>query len=96
MTFQMPAFATHQFINGALRPGEGPAETVLNPSTGTGLTEVAEASSAQVNAAVAAAAEAFGSWSVTTPKARSAPLVPSTRSAPRARRSARWPVCRSR
>ncbi len=61
MTFQMPAFATHQFINGALRPGEGPVETILNPSTGAALTEVPEASTAQVNAAVAAAAARLSS-----------------------------------
>ena len=59
-------------IDGAFAKGEGQAEQVLNPATGKLIVEVPEASQAQLNAAVAAAARAFESWSQTTPAQRAA------------------------
>ncbi|MDU4352514.1 aminobutyraldehyde dehydrogenase [Phytobacter diazotrophicus] len=66
----------HQlFINGALVDGEGEKQAVFNPATGEVLLEIAEASSAQVDAAVKAADEAFKTWGQTTPKARAECLL---------------------
>jgi aminobutyraldehyde dehydrogenase len=66
----------HQlFINGELVNGEGEKQAVYNPATGEVLLEIAEASHAQVNAAVLAADEAFKSWGLTTPKARAECLL---------------------
>lgn len=62
-------------IDGAFAKGEGQAEQVLNPATGRLIVEVPEASQAQVNAAVSAAARAFESWSLTTPSQRAAHLL---------------------
>ncbi|WP_425916191.1 gamma-aminobutyraldehyde dehydrogenase [Pseudomonas sp. GWSMS-1] len=66
---------TKLLINGQLVAGEGPAQAVLNPSLGTTLVEIAEASPAQVDAAVRAADAAFDSWSQTAPKDRSSLLL---------------------
>lgn len=66
----------HQlFINGALVDGEGEKQAVFNPATGEVLLEIAEASPAQVDAAVTAANEAFKTWGQSTPKARAECLL---------------------
>lgn len=66
---------TKLLINGQLVAGEGAVQPVLNPSLGTTLVEIAEASPAQVDAAVQAADAAFDEWSQTTPGQRSALLL---------------------
>ncbi|AGE94564.1 aminobutyraldehyde dehydrogenase [Citrobacter farmeri] len=66
----------HQLlINGELVNGEGEKQPVYNPATGEVLLEIAEASPAQVDAAVLAADRAFSGWGQTTPKARSELLL---------------------
>jgi aminobutyraldehyde dehydrogenase len=55
--------------------GQGPGEAVVDPATGTIIDTIAEATSAQVDAAVLAADEAFAAWSRTTPAERSALLL---------------------
>lgn len=66
----------HQlFINGVLVNGEGEKQPVYNPATGDVLLEIAEASAAQVDAAVQAADRAFASWGQTTPKVRAECLL---------------------
>jgi aminobutyraldehyde dehydrogenase len=66
---------TKLLINGSLVPGEGQSENVLDPATGKPIAQVAEASGAQVEAAVAAAEGAFDAWSRTTPKDRAGLLL---------------------
>ena len=66
---------TRLLINGSLVPGEGQSENVLDPATGKPIAQVAEASGAQVEAAVAAAEGAFDAWSRTTPKDRATLLL---------------------
>jgi aminobutyraldehyde dehydrogenase len=66
---------TRLLIGGALVAGEGPPVSVLDPATGEEIAQVAEASPAQVDAAVAAADDAFESFSRTTPAERSAMLL---------------------
>ena len=66
---------TKLLINGQLVVGEGPSIAVLNPSLGTALVEIPEASAAQVDAAVRAADDAFAQWSQTSPKDRSTLLL---------------------
>ncbi|HEY2070658.1 MAG TPA: gamma-aminobutyraldehyde dehydrogenase [Rhizomicrobium sp.] len=51
------------------------AERILNPRTGALIREVPDATEAQVDAAVEAAARAFESWSRTTPAERSGLLL---------------------
>jgi len=66
----------HQlFINGELVNGEGEEQAVYNPATGEVLLSIAEASHAQVDAAVEAADRAFIEWGQTTPKARADALL---------------------
>ena len=66
----------HQLlINGELVTGEGEKQPVYNPATGEVLLEIAEASPAQVDAAVLAADRAFSEWGQTTPKVRSELLL---------------------
>ena len=66
----------HQlFINGELVNGEGEEQAVYNPATGEVLLSIAEASHAQVDAAVEAADRAFIKWGQTTPKARADALL---------------------
>lgn len=66
----------HQLlINGELVKGEGEKQPVYNPATGEVLLEIAEASPAQVDAAVLAADRAFSEWGQTTPKVRSELLL---------------------
>ncbi|XXD09803.1 aminobutyraldehyde dehydrogenase [Klebsiella sp. R445] len=62
-------------INGELVAGEGEMVPVFNPANGEAILEIAEATEAQVNAAVEAADRAFDSWSQTTPKSRSEYLL---------------------
>ncbi len=66
---------TKLLINGSLVAGEGKVEDVLNPATGKALARVAEASRAQVDAAVKAADAAFDGWARTAPKDRAALLL---------------------
>lgn len=66
---------TRQLINGELVDGAGEALSVVDPSTGSDIVAVAEASDEQVDAAVAAAAEAFNAYSRTSPAERSALLL---------------------
>ncbi|WP_193336118.1 aminobutyraldehyde dehydrogenase [Devosia beringensis] len=70
----MTEFETRLFINGDFVEGQSAVEIAFEPARGTPLAEVASASPAQVDAAVAAAATAFKSWAKTTPKQRSAAL----------------------
>ncbi|VFS06366.1 gamma-aminobutyraldehyde dehydrogenase [Salmonella enterica subsp. houtenae] len=62
-------------INGVLVDGEGERQSVYNPATGEVILEIAEASPAQVDAAVLAADSAFDEWGQTTPKARAECLL---------------------
>ncbi|AYC32009.1 gamma-aminobutyraldehyde dehydrogenase [Pseudomonas cavernae] len=66
-----PPFLTELLIDGQLVAGAGSAEAILNPASGEVLTQVAEASGEQVQAAILAAQRAFASWSRTTPAQRS-------------------------
>lgn len=72
---QVHNFTTDMLINGEPVQGEGPVEPILDPSTGTRIADVREASPEQVDQAVAAAKKAFASWSQMTPGARSALLL---------------------
>ena len=65
----------HLLINGELVAGEGEKQPVYNPATGEVLLEIAEASAAQVDAAVLAADRAFAAWEQTTPKTRAECLL---------------------
>jgi aminobutyraldehyde dehydrogenase len=65
---------TSLLIGDKLETGQEMKEKVLNPRTGALILEVAEASTDQVDRAVAAARAAFGHWSLTTPGERSAAL----------------------
>ncbi|VDR27523.1 Gamma-aminobutyraldehyde dehydrogenase [Raoultella terrigena] len=62
-------------INGELVAGEGELVPVFNPANGEALLEIAEATAAQVDAAVEAADLAFVGWSQTTPKTRAECLL---------------------
>ncbi len=66
---------TQLLINGQLVAGQGEKYAVLNPSLGSTLVEIPEASTAQVDAAVQAADAAFAEWSQTSPAQRSALLL---------------------
>ncbi len=66
---------TKLLINGQLVAGEGAAQDVFNPSLGSVLIAINEASPAQVDAAVLAADTAFDSWSQTVPKDRAQLLL---------------------
>ncbi|WP_110968617.1 gamma-aminobutyraldehyde dehydrogenase [Pseudomonas huaxiensis] len=61
---------TRLLINGQLIDGQGALYAVYNPSEGCVLANIPEASSAQVDAAVQAADQAFDAWSQTPPKDR--------------------------
>jgi aminobutyraldehyde dehydrogenase len=65
---------TQLLIGGAFEGGAGTPEPVVNPRTGGLILDVPEASTAQVDRAVAAARRAFEGWSRTTPAERSAAL----------------------
>ena len=66
---------TQLLINGKFVKGEGAPISVLNPSTGTEITQIAEASIAQIEAAVIAAENAFKTWKKTTPAERAGMLL---------------------
>ncbi|MCY1287643.1 Gamma-aminobutyraldehyde dehydrogenase [compost metagenome] len=66
---------TKLLINGQLVAGEGPAQPVLDPALGAPLLQIPEASEAQVDAAVRAAAAAFPGWAQTAPKDRALLLL---------------------
>ena len=68
-------FDTDLLIGDRMEKGGGEAETILNPRTAETILEVPSASEAQVDAAVAAAARAFNTWSRSTPSERSAALL---------------------
>lgn len=66
---------TALLIGDRFEAGEQVSEPILNPRTGALILNVAEASTAQVDRAVAAARKAFERWSRTTPAERSAALL---------------------
>jgi len=66
---------TEIFIGERLEAGRGAAERIVNPRNGQLIVEVPEASDAQVDRAVTAAANAFEPWSRTTPAERSTALL---------------------
>ena len=62
---------TLNFIGGEFRAAaDGATDDVLNPATGEVLAQVASGGAADIDAAVAAAADAFTTWSRTTPRER--------------------------
>ncbi|WP_060512290.1 gamma-aminobutyraldehyde dehydrogenase [Pseudomonas sp. NBRC 111124] len=66
---------TKLLINGQLVDGQGSPYAVYNPSEGTVLVNITEASAAQVDAAVQAADQAFAGWSQTPPRDRAQLLL---------------------
>ena len=66
---------TNLLIGHSFEAGQDTAEQVFNPRTGEVILDVPEASTAQVDRAVAAARKAFDSWSRTTPGERAAALL---------------------
>ena len=66
---------TKLLINGQFIKGEGAAISVLNPATGAEITQVNEASVAQIESAVIAAAAAFKAYKKTTPRDRATMLL---------------------
>jgi aminobutyraldehyde dehydrogenase len=66
---------TKLLIGGRLVAGEGAGQPVLDAASGKEIASVAEASVAQVNAAVLAAEEAFQTWGRTSPKERAALML---------------------
>jgi aminobutyraldehyde dehydrogenase len=66
---------TRLLIDGSLTEGESQAESIVDPARGAQIAQVAEASRAQVDAAVAAAEKAFDGWAQTPPKDRAALLL---------------------
>ena len=70
-----PTISTSLLVGSAFEAGTDACEQILNPRTGGLILEVAEASTTQVDHAVAAARRAFGHWSRTTPAERSAALL---------------------
>jgi aminobutyraldehyde dehydrogenase len=66
---------TKMLIGGAFVAGEGAPEAILDPATAETVATINEASAGQIDAAVAAAAAAFPTWSRATPAERSALLL---------------------
>ena len=66
---------TNLLIGNSFETGQDAAEQVFNPRTGEVILDVPEASTAQVDRAVAAARKAFDTWSRTTPGERAAALL---------------------
>lgn len=66
---------TKLFINGRFVNGQGSLENIINPATGEVIIQVAEASPAQIEEAVRAAAVAFPIWKKTTPRDRATLLL---------------------
>ena len=71
----MSNFQTKLLINGQFVQGEGAAISVLNPATGAEIIKVNEASVAQIESAVSAAAAAFNTYKKTTPRDRATLLL---------------------
>ena len=66
---------TKMLIGGEFADGEGEPQAILNPATGETIATLSEASKAQIDAAVKAAAKALPAWSRTTPAERSLMLL---------------------
>ncbi|WP_170569805.1 gamma-aminobutyraldehyde dehydrogenase [Ruegeria atlantica] len=66
---------TNMLINGEMVEGTGEALDILNPATGEVIGTANEAGDAQIEAAVRGSAEAFETFSVTTPAERAAMLL---------------------
>ncbi|GLS31429.1 aminobutyraldehyde dehydrogenase [Mesorhizobium albiziae] len=66
---------TKMLIGSKFEKGGEAEEAILNPKTGETILSLPEASSAQIEAAVAAAESAFATWSRTTPAQRSGYLL---------------------
>ncbi|KIC40995.1 gamma-aminobutyraldehyde dehydrogenase [Ruegeria sp. ANG-S4] len=66
---------THMLINGELVAGTGAAIPMVDPATGAEIARVNEADPEQVEAAVRSSAEAFETFSRSTPAERSAVLL---------------------
>ncbi|MDR0810285.1 MAG: gamma-aminobutyraldehyde dehydrogenase [Gemmobacter sp.] len=66
---------TALLIGAAFQAGQEADEPILNPRTGALILNVPEASTVQVDAAVAAARRAFDGWSRTSPGERAAALL---------------------
>ncbi len=66
---------TNMLINGEMVEGTGDALNILNPATGEVIGTAKEASDAQIEAAVRGSAEAFETFSVTTPAERATILL---------------------
>lgn len=66
---------TKMLINGQFVDGQGAIEKIINPATAEVITQVAEASLAQIQQAISAAASAFTTWKKTTPRDRSTMLL---------------------
>ena len=66
---------TNLLIGNSFETGQDATEQVFNPRTGEVILDVPEASTAQVDRAVAAARKAFDTWSRTTPGERAATLL---------------------
>ncbi len=70
-----PVTDTAMLIGGRFESGSAEAERVLAPKTGETILDLAEATPAQIDAAVEAAAKAFRTWSRTPPSGRAAALL---------------------
>ena len=75
MTAALPPLPTRMLIGAEFVDGTEVAEAVLAPRTGATVVEIPEASLDQVDAAVAAAGNAFTSWSQESPAARAGALL---------------------
>jgi aminobutyraldehyde dehydrogenase len=69
------ALHTKLLIAGEFVEGAGSPESVLDSATGKQIATVREASAAQIDAAVAAAEQAFPGWAQTVPKDRATALL---------------------
>ncbi|MEZ5383579.1 MAG: gamma-aminobutyraldehyde dehydrogenase [Microthrixaceae bacterium] len=68
--------AMQNYIGGEWRDAaDGGVDQVINPASGGQLAEVAASGSADIDAAVQAATDAFGTWGRTTPRERSEKLL---------------------
>jgi aminobutyraldehyde dehydrogenase len=75
MDSALPAIDTGLLIGAAFEAGQEAEEPILDPRTAGLILGVPEASTGQVDRAVAAARAAFGGWSRTTPAERAAALL---------------------
>ena len=66
---------TKQLINGEFVEGQGENLTIVDPATGDEITQIAQASTEQVEAAVQSSEQAFQSYSRTTPVERATYLL---------------------